>query len=173
VLATRPVQSPPPEFGTTPLVSPNGRWTVFETHGPGSGQSNLILFDLQGRRPKLQLSYCRDPAFVLDGNTLSYWAHDVAGRNGLYVLPLDGGKARRVYPATEALEHSGEFYTRGNAGQRVERVHRRSVHHPQPGEQAGIPLRHPPPRRSDPHPGSRFGRGAVLAGLPSNGRHAR
>jgi streptogramin lyase len=88
-------------------VSPDGQFAVSETYGPGSSQNNILLFDLTGKRPLRQWSYARQPNFIAGGKALLYWSYDLGGRNGLYLLPLPQGVARRIYPKTEQAETSG------------------------------------------------------------------
>ncbi|MCW3099185.1 MAG: histidine kinase [Chthonomonadaceae bacterium] len=88
-------------------VSPDGRFAVAGNFGPGSSQNNIELFDLSGKRPLQQLTYARDPTFIEGGKAMLYWSYDLSGRNGLYLLPLPQGVARRIYPGTAQAENNG------------------------------------------------------------------
>lgn len=88
-------------------VSPDGRFAIAETYGPGSSQNNIHLFDLTGKRSLQTLSYAREPVFIEGGRALLYWSYDLTGRAGLYRLPLPEGTAYRVYPKTNREEENG------------------------------------------------------------------
>lgn len=88
-----------------PVVSPDGRWIVFSLtapdYDPAKQTSDLWIVRSGGGEPPRQLTFTKDPesgaAWSPDGTRLAF----ATKREGdqvqqVYVLPMDGGEARRV-----------------------------------------------------------------------------
>lgn len=113
VAETLPIPALPPSFPTPDRVSADGRFVLKQRPGPNSSEEDLDVLDLRGQRPPLSLPYCRDGSFVDGGRVLAYWSYG-AGSSELNLLPLNGGKARRIFPGKEQ-EYRGDFRGWGTA----------------------------------------------------------
>jgi eukaryotic-like serine/threonine-protein kinase len=84
---------------TDPTISPDGSRVAFRSERNGGG---VYIVNSDGSGERLLAARGRSPAFSPDGRSIAYWVgtrDDTAPFGQLYVIPAEGGTARRL--ATE------------------------------------------------------------------------
>jgi dipeptidyl aminopeptidase/acylaminoacyl peptidase len=93
-------------------LSPDGRTAVITVSHPNYGsdrnEGDLYAVDVATGTQR-QLTFGRRPAgggkFAPDGKTLAFLAPDSTGENQIWLLPMNGGEARRLSSQRTGVEH--------------------------------------------------------------------